>query len=266
MSKTTWSTIVKEAKQVAADEPSLVSLIHETIINQPDFPHALAFHISGKFQDQTISAVAYNHLFNDIMAAQPLIVDAAIADLKAIKQRDAATSCYIIPMLYFKGFLALQVSRLANHLWKAGRQTLAFHIQSRNSEVFSVDIHPAATIGKGILLDHASSFVCGETATIGDNVSILHEVTLGGSGKECGDRHPKVASNVLIGAGAKLLGNIAIGEGAKIGAGSVVLNNVAPHTTVVGVPAKPIGKPAHKNPSKFMDHILPQDSPLDYQI
>ena len=266
MSQQLWSTIVKEAKKVAQEEPSLVSLIHDTIINQPDFAHALAFHLSGKFQDQTISAVAYNHLFNDIMTESPCVVEASIADLTAIKQRDPATKCYVIPMLYFKGFLALQVSRLANHLWKKGRETLASHIQSRNSEVFSVDIHPAAKIGKGILLDHASSFVCGETATIADNVSILHEVTLGGSGKESGDRHPKVASNVLIGAGAKLLGNIKIGEGAKIGAGSVVLTDVPAHTTFVGVPAKQIGKPAHKNPSKFMEHKLPGNFPLDYEI
>ncbi|MCM8538214.1 MAG: serine O-acetyltransferase [Lentisphaeraceae bacterium] len=266
MSQTLWSTIIREAKKVAAEEPSLVSLIHETIINQPDFAHALAFHLSGKFQDQTISAVAYNHLFNDIMAESPCVVEASICDLKAIKQRDPATKCYVVPMLYFKGFLALQVSRLSNCLWKKGRKMMACHIQSRNSEIFSVDIHPGATIGKGILLDHASSFVCGETASIGNNVSILHEVTLGGSGKESGDRHPKVGSNVLIGAGAKLLGNIKIGDGAKIGAGSVVLEDVPPHTTVAGVPAKQVGKPSHKNPSKFMEHILPPECSQDFQI
>ncbi|MCM8540791.1 MAG: hypothetical protein NE328_11000 [Lentisphaeraceae bacterium] len=165
-------------------------------------------------------------------------------------------------MLYFKGYLALQASRLSNFLWYSGRKTMAMHVQSRNSEAFSVDIHPAARIGKGIFLDHANSFVCGETAVIGNNVSILHEVTLGGSGKECGDRHPKVGNNVLIGAGAKLLGNIKIGDGAKIGAGSVVLENVPPHTTVVGVPAKEVGKPSHRKPSQFMDHEIP----LHYEI
>ncbi len=260
--KSIWSTIVKEAKKIAAEEPALISHIHETVINQPDFAHAIAFHLAGKFQDSTISAVSYNHLFIDIMQSDDKIVEASIADLKAIKDRDPATNCYIMPMLYFKGYLALQASRLANHLWYSGRKTMAMHLQSRNSEAFSVDIHPAAKIGKGILLDHANSFVCGETAVIGNNVSILHEVTLGGSGKESGDRHPKVGNNVLIGAGAKLLGNIKIGEGAKIGAGSVVLEDVLAHTTVVGVPAKEVGKPSHRNPSKFMEHGIP----LHYEI
>ncbi len=254
--KSIWTIIKAEARKVAQEEPALISHIHETVINQPDFAHAMAFHLAGKFQDSTISAVSYNHLFIDIMKSDPGIVKSSLADLKAIRERDPATKTYLMPMLYFKGFLALQAARLANYLWYNGRQTMALHLQSRNSEAFSVDIHPAAKIGKGILLDHANSFVCGETAEIGDNVSILHEVTLGGSGKECGDRHPKVGKNVLIGAGAKLLGNIKIGEGAKIGAGSVVLEDVPAHTTVVGVPAKPVGKPIHKSPSKYMDHEI----------
>jgi serine O-acetyltransferase len=262
MSQQIWTTIVKEAKKTVLEEPALASLIHDTIINQPDFSHAMAFHLAGKFQDTTISAMSYNHLFIEIMAADSKITDCMIADLKAIKERDPATTSYLIPLLYYKGFLALQASRLANYLWYNERKTMAMHLQSRNSESFSVDIHPAAKIGKGILLDHASSFVCGETATVGDNVSILHEVTLGGSGKECGDRHPKVGKNVLIGAGAKLLGNITIGDGAKIGAGSVVLTDVPAHTTFVGVPAKQIGTPSHKNPSKFMEHEIQ----LNYEI
>ena len=262
MSKTIWNTIIKEAKNVASEEPALVSHIYETVINQPDFAHAMAFHLAGKFQDSTISAVSYNHLFIEIMKSDKGIVEAAKADLRAIKQRDPATSSYIMPLLYYKGFLSLQAARIANVLWKSGRKTMAMHLQSRNSECFTVDIHPAAKIGKGIMLDHASSFVCGETAVIGDNTSILHEVTLGGSGKHSGDRHPKIGKNVLIGSGAKLLGNINIGEGAKIGAGSVVLTDVEPHTTVVGVPARPVGKCLHKNPSKFMEHEIP----LDWQI
>jgi serine O-acetyltransferase len=262
MSQQIWTTLVREAKKIVSEEPALVSLIHETVINQPNLSHAIAFHLAGKFQDSTITAMSYNHLFIEIMESDNSIGDATIADLKAIRERDPATTSYLIPMLYYKGFLALQASRLSNYLWYNGRETMAMHLQSRNSEAFSVDIHPAAKIGKGIFLDHASSFVCGETATIGDNVSILHEVTLGGSGKNCGDRHPKVGKNVLIGAGAKLLGNIKIGDGAKIGAGSVVLTDVPPHTTFVGVPAKQIGTPTHKNPSKFMEHEIQ----LNYEI
>ena len=251
-----WSTVVREAKKVAKEEPALVSYIHETVINQRGFKESLAFHLAGKFEGPAITAVSYNHMFLDVMKADSSIIKAATADLVAVKERDAATTTYLLPMLYFKGFLALQASRIAHYLWKKGRHAMANHLQSRISEVFSVDIHPAAKIGKGILLDHASSFVCGETAVVGDNVSILHEVTLGGSGKECGDRHPKVGDGVLIGAGAKLLGNIKIGNGAKIGAGSVVLEDVPAHTTVAGVPARQVGKPSHRAPAKFMEHEI----------
>ena len=251
-----WSTIVREAKKLVKQEPALVSFVHETIINQSGFKNALSFHLASKFQGPALSAISYTHLFLDVMSSETSILEAAVADLKAIRERDAATKSYLLPFLYFKGFHALQASRIAHFLWKEGREAMAHHLQSRNSELFAVDIHPAAKIGKGILLDHATSFVCGETAVVGDNVSILHEVTLGGSGKECGDRHPKVSNGVLIGSGAKLLGNIKIGEGAKIGAGSVVLDNVPGHTTYVGVPAKPAGKPAHKSPAKFMDQKI----------
>jgi serine O-acetyltransferase len=183
----------------------------------------------------------------------------AAADLTAIKERDPSNTEILTPFLYFKGFVALQGQRVANWLWHHDRLHLARHIQSRISEVFSVDIHPAAKMGKGIMLDHGSGLVIGETAVVEDDVSILQNVTLGGTGKESGDRHPKVRRGVLIGAGAKILGNIEIGTGAKVGAGSVVVNAVAPYTSVVGVPARPVGKqqpPGTGLPGITMDQTM----------
>jgi serine O-acetyltransferase len=171
-------------------------------------------------------------------------------------ERDPATEHALIPFLWYKGFHAISLHRLAHSLWKSGRRELATHLQSLMSEHLAVDIHPAASFGVGILLDHATGFVAGETAVVGDNVSFLHEVTLGGTGKARGDRHPKIRSGVLIGAGAKILGNITVGEGAKIGAGSVVLKDVAPHTSVAGVPAVVIGRTSVDAPALDMDHSL----------
>jgi serine O-acetyltransferase len=171
-------------------------------------------------------------------------------------ERDHATEHALIPFLWYKGFHAISLHRLAHSLWKSGRRELATHLQSLMSEHLAVDIHPAASFGVGILLDHATGFVAGETAVVGDNVSFLHEVTLGGTGKARGDRHPKIRSGVLIGAGAKILGNITVGEGAKIGAGSVVLKDVAPHTSVACVPAVVIGRTSVDAPALDMDHSL----------
>ena len=251
-----WKKLKKEAKALADEEPALQPLVYQAVMNQPDLMHAIAFLLAGKFKDDTMSAVTYNHIFLDAMKADPNIVTSIEEDLSAIKDRDPACDTFIIPMLYFKGFQAIQVARVAHKLWSDDRKALSYHLQSKNSQIFSVDIHPGAKFGKGILLDHATSFVAGETAVIGDNVSILHEVTLGGSGKEGGDRHPKVGNGVLIGAGAKLLGNIKIGDGAKVGAGSVVVNNVEKHVTVVGVPAEVVGTPSHENPAEFMDQNI----------
>jgi serine O-acetyltransferase len=182
---------------------------------------------------------------------------AARIDLRAIRDRDPACSQFWIPLLYFKGFHALQSYRIGHWLWSEGRRSLARHLQNRISEVFAVDIHPAARLGKGILIDHGTGVVIGETAVVDDNVSMLHGVTLGGTGKESGDRHPKVRSGVLLSVGVKLIGNIEIGEGAKVGAGSVVLEDVPPHTTAVGVPARVVGRPASDQPSREMNHSLP---------
>ena len=249
-----WQEILTQAEAVKQDEHRLTKLIDEAILSKSSIEQVLTSRLAESLGEKYVSAEDLEHIFTELYAEDPFLAKAAKKDLKAICDRDPACNCYVIPMLYYKGFQALQASRLAHILWNKGRAHLASHIQSRNAEIFGVDIHPGARFGTGILLDHASSFVAGETAVVGDDVSILHEVTLGGSGKECGDRHPKVGNGVLIGAGAKLLGNICIGDGAKIGAGSVVLDDVEGHTTVVGVPARPVGKPLHQSPSKYMDH------------
>ena len=191
------------------------------------------------------------------MEANPGIGQSIRADIRATRDRDPAAKGFSEPFLYFKGFHALQTHRVAHFLWHGGRQSLALFLQNRTSEVFGVDIHPAARVGNGILIDHATSVVIGETAVIEDNVSILHEVTLGGTGKADGDRHPKVRHGVLIGAGAKILGNVEVGRGAKVGAGSVVLEDVPPHCTVAGVPAQIVGTPNVDEPALEMDHRLP---------
>ncbi|MDP9128589.1 MAG: serine O-acetyltransferase, partial [Pseudomonadota bacterium] len=188
--------------------------------------------------------------------ADPAIVEAGQYDLIAITERDPAAKNILVPFLFFKGFRALQAYRVAHWLWRMERRTLASYFQSRISSCFVVDIHPAAVIGKGIMMDHAHGVVIGETAVVEDNVSFLHNVTLGGTGKEKGDRHPKIRSGVMIGAGAKILGNIEIGAGARVAAGSLVLKNVAPHVTVAGVPARIIGNAGCESPAQEMDQTL----------
>jgi serine O-acetyltransferase len=191
------------------------------------------------------------------MAAEAAIAAAAAADLAAIRTRDPAAESYLTPFLYYKGFHALEWHRIGHALWRRGRRDLAHFLQSRVSEVFAVDIHPAVPIGNGVFIDHATSLVVGETAVIGNDVSILHEVTLGGTGKERGDRHPKVRDGVLLSAGAKVLGNVEIGREAKVGAGSVVLSNVPPQATVAGVPARIVAWSHGRVPALEMDQSLP---------
>jgi serine O-acetyltransferase len=205
--------------------------------------------------------VTVRELFDSAFESSPEIIEFAVCDIKAVYDRDAAICSYLPVILYLKGFQSIQVHRLAHYLWKNSRQELALFIQSRNSEVFSVDIHPGCMMGRGIMFDHATGIVIGETSVIEDNVSILQQVTLGGTGNEGGDRHPKIKSGVLISAGAKVLGNIVVGEGAKVGAGSVVLNDVDPHTTVVGVPARLVGKPHSDRPAETMEQNVFDDEP-----
>ena len=199
----------------------------------------------------------------NVLKAWPDVLDATEVDLRAICDRDPACPDVLVPFLYFKGFHALEAYRVSHALWQQGRSHLARHLQSRISECFAVDIHPAAALGRGILIDHGTGLVIGETAVVDDDVSLLQGVTLGGTGKECGDRHPKIRRGVLIGAGAKVLGNIEIGEGAKVGAGSIVLAPVPAYTTVVGNPARPVGGRHASMPALTMDQSLP---PIDYVI
>lgn len=249
-----WQDIRDEATQAAQQEPVLAPYLERTILSHADLESALAYMLADSFGNNSVSAQEIRQLFTPILAG-----DVAVKmrqDLLAYYDRDPACDKYSMPLLYFKGFHALQVHRVAHYLWHHGRQSLALYLQNQSSERFGVDIHPAARIGGGIMIDHATGLVIGETAVVGDNVSMLHGVTLGGTGCGSGARHPKIGSGVLISAGAKILGNIDVGEGAKIGAGSLVLESVPPHTTVAGVPAKPVGVPKESSPALSMDQQL----------
>jgi len=251
-----WSRILREAEETASGEPLLAPMLHHTILDQPDLESAVAERVAGKLEGHGLDPITLRELIRDSFGADPNIGRQLRCDLEAITKRDPAADTLIEPLLFYKGFHAISAYRAAHQLWNSGRRTLARMLQSMISEALAVDIHPAASIGCGILLDHATSFVAGETSVIEDDVSILHEVTLGGTGKEHGDRHPIVRSGVLIGAGAKILGRVIIGEGAKIGAGSVVLSDIAPHTTVVGVPAVAVGRPEEQAPAENMNQCV----------
>lgn len=253
-----WQRIREEAKAEVAAEPALASFLNLTVLRHDSLSRVLAFHLSGKLSN-AVSAVldarALYEIFMQVLRANPDIVAAAEADILAHFERDPACNALSTPLLYFKGFHALQTHRINHQLWQDGRRTLAYCLQNRMSEVFGVDIHPAAQVGKGIMLDHGTGIVIGETARLGDNISILHGVTLGGSGKESGDRHPKIGNGVMIGANASVLGNITIGDCARIGAGSVVVKDVPPRSTVVGVPAQIVGHD-EKMPADLMNQCL----------
>lgn len=248
-----WTTIRAEAERDARAEPTLGGFLFESILRHHSLMEALGTLLAHKLSSPVMATTTLRDLAYTAFERDRLIEESVLADLQAIIARDPATLGYSQPLLYFKGFHAVQSFRIAHHYWVSGRQPLALFLQSRISEVFAVDIHPGARIGRGIMFDHATSVVIGETAVIEDDFSMLHEVTLGGTGKAGGDRHPKVGRGVMIGAGAKVLGNIRVGEGAKIGAGSVVLDDVAPHTTVAGVPAKPVSHPTEPFPALEMD-------------
>ncbi len=249
-----WQRIRAEARQQATEEPMLASFLHATILNHDRLEEALSFHLANKLDSATASSLMLREVIQRALDEDPCIASTIRADLLAVEDRDSACNELSIPFLYFKGFHALQTHRVAHWLWNKGRHSLALFFQNRSSAEFAVDIHPAARLGHGIMLDHATGVVIGETAVVGNNVSILQSVTLGGTGKEEGDRHPKVGDGVLISAGAKILGNIRVGNGAKVGAGSVVLEEVPPHTTVAGVPAKVVGRPSCDQPALEMDH------------
>jgi serine O-acetyltransferase len=251
-----WHRIREEAEAAIAAEPLMGGLIHSGVLHHPTFERALAYRISLKLASNEMSEQILREIADEAYQDETELAAAARADLMAIYDRDPACHRYLQPLLYFKGFQAVQSYRLGHWLWQKGRTDLAYFVQMRVSEAFGVDIHPAARIGKGIMIDHAHSIVIGETAVVGDNVSMLHSVTLGGTGKEDGDRHPKIGNGVLIGAGAKVLGNISIGYCSRIAAGSVVLSDVPPCKTVAGVPARIVGEAGCAQPAMSMDHKL----------
>lgn len=251
-----WSRIREESEAAVRDEPLLGGLIHGSILHHPTLERALAYRFSLKLASAEMSEQLLREIADEAYLYDDHLGIAARADLMAILERDPACHRLIQPVLFFKGFQAVQAQRIAHWLWRQGRFDLAYLVQMRMSEVFSVDIHPAATLGKGIMIDHAHAIVIGETAVVGDNVSMLHSVTLGGTGKEDGDRHPKIGDGVLIGAGAKVLGNIQVGHCSRIAAGSVVLEDVPPCKTVAGVPARVVGEAGCDQPSVTMDHRI----------
>lgn len=254
-----WSQLRDEARAAVRDEPLLGALIHAGLLHHHSLEAALAYRFSLKLASGEMSEQILRELADQAYRDTPTLGDAARADLLAVYDRDPATHRLLQPILFFKGFQALQAYRMGHWLWRKGRRDMAYFVQMRCSECFGVDIHPAAQIGTGVMIDHAHSIVIGETATVGNDVSMLHSVTLGGTGKEDGDRHPKIGDGVMIGAGAKVLGNIRIGHHSRIAAGSVVLHEVPPCKTVAGVPAKVIGDAGCSEPSHSMNQLLGTD-------
>ena len=250
-----WDAVRANAQAILKEEPSLSSMVMANVLNHDSFEAALAHRLAERLDHTDVSADLIRQAFHEVLTTRPEIGQVARADLAATVERDPAAHRAIVPFLYFKGYQAIQTHRFAHALWKAGRKDFALYLQSRSSQVFQVDINPACRVGKGIMLDHATGFVAGETAVIGDNVSILQGVTLGGTGKADEDRHPKIGNGVLIGAGAIILGNIKIGECARVGAGSVVVKDVPPRVTVVGVPARIVGEAGAPQPSSVMDQV-----------
>lgn len=248
-----WQKIIKEAREQSEQEPMLASFYHATIIKHDGLSSALSYILANKLNTASMPAMAVREVVEEAFASEPSITQSAACDICATVSRDPAVAMYSMPLLYLKGFHALQGYRVAHWLWSQGRIALATYFQNQISVACQVDIHPAARIGRGIMLDHATGIVIGETAVVENDVSILQDVTLGGTGKECGDRHPKIREGVMIGAGAKILGNIEVGIGAKIASCSVVLQPVPAHTTVAGVPAKIVGRPQTEKPSLDMD-------------
>ena len=251
-----WDRIQKEALEAVQHEPLIGGFVHACILHHKSIEKALSYRIAAKLASNEMSMGVVREMVEEAFAADPSLVASARADLVAIYERDPACHTFLQPILYFKGYQAVQAYRVGHHLWTRGRKELAYFVQMRVSEIFGVDIHPGARIGKGIMIDHAHSIVIGETAVVGDNVSMLHSVTLGGTGKEEEDRHPKIGDGVLIGAGAKVLGNIRVGHCSRIAAGSVVLEEVPPCKTVAGIPARIVGEAGCDQPSISMNHML----------
>jgi serine O-acetyltransferase len=251
-----WARIRHEAEEAVGREPELATFIYSTILHRDTLEAAIIYRLAERLDHPAVSGELIRQAYLDALKENPSIGEIFRADLMATVDRDPATHRLIEPVLYYKGFHAIQTHRLMHWLWEKGRRDFALYLQSRCSAVFQCDIHPAAKIGRGIFLDHATGLVVGETAVIGDDVSILHDVTLGGTGKEWEDRHPKIRYGVMIGAGAKILGNIEVGHCARIAAGSVVVKPVPNNVTVAGVPAKVVGVAGCPEPARTMDQIF----------
>jgi serine O-acetyltransferase len=254
-----WAQIRSEAQSAMKAEPALGSFIFATVLSHDDLEDAVCHRLAQRLNHTDVDAGLIAQTFHGVLADDDALGLSLRADLAAVYDRDPACTRFLDPLLYFKGFHALVTHRFAHALWKRGRRDFALYLQSQGSRMFGVDIHPAARFGQGIMLDHATGFVVGETAVVGDNCSFLHAVTLGGSGKETGDRHPKIGDNVLVGAGAKVLGNIKIGSCSRIAAGSVVLSDVPPNVTVAGVPAKIVGSAGCSEPARSMEQGWVED-------
>ena len=251
-----WQELRADALTTVAKEPNLSGLLQATILNHDNLGDALGFYLAQKLGGPHVDRLLIREVCTEAFARDPSIIANSVRDLRAVLTRDPACRSLLQPFLFFKGTAALEAHRVAHALWLDGREVLAFQLQSQVSEIFQVDIHPAARMGAGVFLDHGTGIVIGETTVIGDDVSILQGVTLGGNGKERGDRHPKIGNGVLISVGAKVLGNLRVGDGARIGAGSVVLEDVPAHCTVAGVPAKIVRCPLSESPAKSMDHTF----------
>ncbi|MEQ1717612.1 MAG: serine O-acetyltransferase [Hyphomicrobium sp.] len=254
-----WAEIRQEAGQAMAAEPALGSFIFATVLSHNKLEEAICHRLAQRLNHTDVDAGLIAQTFQSVIDSEPEIGATMRADLAAVYDRDPACTRYIDPILYFKGFHALVTHRFAHELWKAGRHDFALYLQSQSSRMFGTDIHPAARFGRGIMFDHATGLVIGETAVVGDNCSFLHAVTLGGSGKQTGDRHPKIGNNVMIGAGAKILGNIKVGNCSRVAAGSVVLADVPPNTTVAGVPARIVGTAGCSEPALVMEQTWVDD-------
>jgi serine O-acetyltransferase len=252
-----WHAVREEAAEAARTDPLLAAFLHTTVLNHATLEDAVIHRIAQRLDHGDVSAELIGQTFRAMVKSQPEWSAIVRVDIQAYYDRDPACDRFLMPVLYFKGFHAIQTHRLAHWLWENGRRDFALYLQSRSSSIFQTDIHPASRMGKGIFIDHATGIVIGETAVVEDNVSMLHGVTLGGTGKVSGDRHPKIRYGVLLGAGAKVLGNIEVGHCCKVASGSVVLASVPHNKTVAGVPARVVGEAGCDEPSRAMDQILP---------
>ena len=256
-----WNAVRREAAEAAENDPVLTAFLHATVLNHDRLEDAVIHRVAERLDHADLCADLIRQTGQAMLRDEPEWGAVLRIDIQAYYDRDPACDRFLMPVLYFKGFHAIQTHRLANWLWRKGRRDFALYLQSRSSAVFQTDIHPAARLGKGIFIDHATGLVIGETAVVGDNVSLLHGVTLGGTGKVSGDRHPKIGDGVLIGAGATILGNIEVGFCSRVAAGSVLLQSVPNNRTVAGVPGRIVGESGCEEPSRAMDQLLAPDIP-----